>query len=66
MGIQVAVSSAEALTGYPNENSNDQKIESTRGTMGRGKRRLLFPLPIEPRALSFSPLPSLPTTQGGL
>ena len=34
--------------------------------MGRGKRRLLFPLPIEPRALSFSPLPSLSTTQGGL
>ena len=36
------------------------------GTMGRGKRRLLFPLPFKPRALSFSPLPSLPTTQGGL
>lgn len=36
---------------------------------GRRERRRppfspLFPLPIAPRALSFSPLPSLPTTQG--
>ena len=32
---------------HPNKNSNNQKIESARGTMGRGKRReLLF---------SFSP-----------
>ena len=33
--------------------------------MGRGKRRL-FHLPIDPRALLFSPLPSLPRTRRGL
>ena len=37
-----------------NSSLND-KIESAQGTMGRGKRlSLLFPLPIVPRALSFS------------
>ena len=37
--------------------SNNRKIESARGTMGRGKRRelsSLFPLPIVPRSFSFS------------
>ena len=36
--------------------------------MGRGKRRelFLFPLPIVPRALSFSLSPVLPTIQRGL
>ena len=36
--------------------------------MGRAKRRelLLFPLPIVPRALSFSLSPVLPTIQRGL
>ena len=43
----------------PMKKSNDRKIETARGTMGRGKRRLRFSLPIDPRALSFSPLPSL-------
>ena len=54
---------------HPNKNSNNQKIESARGTMGRGKRRSfssLFPLPIVPSALSFSFSPNLPTTQSGL
>ena len=44
---KTALSSAEAPARHPNKNSNNQKIESARGTMGRGKRReLLF---------SFSP-----------
>ena len=42
---------------HPNKNSNNQKIESARGTMGRGKRReLLFsfsPSHRAPRALFF-------------
>ena len=67
--ITASLSSAEALAGYPFKNSNNRKIESARGTMGRGKRReglsSFFPLPIVPRALSFF-LPSLPTAQGGL
>ena len=37
------LSSAEAPAGYPNKNSNNRKIESARGTIGRGKRR--EPLP---------------------
>ena len=48
---------AEASAGYFSENSNNRKIESARGTMGRGKRRelsSLFPFPIVPRAFSFS------------
>lgn len=38
---------AEALAGYPNKNSNNKKIESARGTMGRGKglRAFFFFLP---------------------
>ena len=67
--ITASLSSAEASAGYPYKNSNNGKIESARGTMGRGKRRgglsSFFPLPIVPRALSFF-LPSLLTTQGGL
>ena len=34
--------------------------------MGRGKRLLLFPLPIVPRALYFSLSSALPTIQRGL
>ena len=80
------LSSAEAPAGYPNKNSNNRKIESARGTIGRGKRREplpynafkmapdfrerlelgFFPLPIIPRALSFSLSPALPTIQRGL
>ena len=47
----------EASTGYSGKNSNNRKIESARGMMGRGKRRelsSLFPLPIVPRSFSFS------------
>ena len=48
----------EASTGYSSKKkSNNRKIESARGTMGRGKRRelsSLFPLPIAPRSFSFS------------
>ena len=49
----------EASTGYSSKKkkSNNRKIESARGTMGRGKRRelsSLFPLPIVPRSFSFS------------
>ena len=66
----VSLSSAEAPAGYPHQNikiSIIEKIESARGTMGRGKRRelSLFSLPPShraPRALFFF-LPSLPTTQ---
>ena len=51
--------SAEAPVGYPNKNSNFRKVESARGTVGRGKTSLLlFPLPIVPRALSFSLSPA--------
>ena len=37
----------EAPAGYPNKNSNNKKIESARGTMGRGKglRAFFFFLP---------------------
>ena len=37
------------------------KVENSKRTAAG-----LFPLPIVPRALSFFPLPSLPTTQRGL
>ena len=40
-----ALSSAEAPAGYHSKNSNNRKIESARGTMGRGKRR--EPLPYD-------------------
>ena len=53
-----SLSSAEAPAGYPHQNKIIEKIESARGTMGRGKHRA-------PRALFFF-LPSLPTTQRGL
>ena len=67
----VTLSSAKASAGYPNKNSNNEKIESPRGTMGRGKMRKralssLFPLPIVPRAHSVSLSPVLPTIQRGL
>ena len=53
------LSSAEAPTGYPNKNSNNEKIESARGTReeGKGGKRPLF---------FFFFLPSLPMTQKGL
>ena len=64
------LSSAEAPTGYPNKNSNNEKIESAQGTREEGKggkRRLysLSPSHRAPRAFFFF-LPSLPTTQKGL
>ena len=46
-----------------------EKVVTAQWTMGRGKRpRFLFfpPLLIVPCALSFFPLPSLPTIQTGL
>ena len=55
--ITASLSSAEASARYPYKNSNNRKIESARGTMGREKRRgglcSFFPLPIVPCALSF-------------
>ena len=55
--ITASLSPAEAPARYSYKNSNNRKIESARGTMGRGKRReglsSFFPLPIVPRALSF-------------
>ena len=64
-------SSAETLDGYPNKNtfSNTRKIESARGTMGRGKGGsfLSFPFPsCHTRFLCHFILPSFPTTQRGL
>ena len=49
-------------TVYLNKNSNNRKIESARGTMGRGQR-LFFHRP--PRAVFFC-LSIVPTTQRGL
>ena len=59
---------ANLLPGIPIKNSNNRKIVSTRGTIGRGKKRELplFLPPILPRALTFFLLPSLPTTQRNL
>ena len=48
--------------GYPNKNSNNRKVKSARGMMGRGKRRELFLFPLchrSPRAFFF-PLSSPP------
>ena len=64
------LSSAEAPTGYPNKNSNNEKIESAQGAReeGKGGKRPLFslyPFHRAPRAFFFF-LPSLPTTQKGL
>ena len=51
------LSSAEAPAGYPNKNSNNRKIESARGTMGRGKRReRSFPFPLCPARPLFRSL----------
>ena len=61
--------------GHPNKNSDNRKIASAWGTMGRGNRALygrsslpLFPLLIVPLANSFFPLSRLPTknTKGSL
>ena len=61
------VFSAEAPAGYPNKNSNNQKIESARGTMGGGKNLAssLSPSHCPPRAFFFL-FSSLPTLQRGL
>ena len=64
------LSSAEAPAGYPNKNSNNEKIESARGTReeGKGGKTPVFSLSPShraPRAFFFF-LPSLPTTQKGL
>ena len=51
------------LAGYPSKNSNNRKIESARGTMGRGKRRepllflLAFHFPSCSGSLFLSPQP---------
>ena len=62
--------SAEAPAGYPNKHSNNEKIESARGTREerKGGKRPLFSLSPShraPRAFFFF-LPILPTTQKGL
>ena len=59
---------SKSTAGYPNKNSNNRKIVSARGTIGRGEKRELplFLPPILPRALTFFLLPSLPTTQRDL
>ena len=64
------LSSAEAPAGYPHQNikiSIIEKIESARGTMGRGKR-LSFPFSPASPQLKEPPhnTKSLPTTQRGL
>ena len=54
-----------------NKGSQTYKIKNSKRAVEDGKREkaasllLLFPLPILPRALSFSPLPSLLTTPKG-
>ena len=54
------LSSADAPAGYPYQNmAIIDKIESAWGTIGRGLPSL-FPLPIVPRALSFSFSPASP------
>ena len=54
------LSSADAPAGYPYKNmAIIEKIESAWGTIGRGLPSL-FPLPIVPRALSFSFSPASP------
>ena len=62
------LSSAEAPAGYPNKNSNNRKIESARGTIGRGKRWKPLPYNAFKMAsdfrgrleLGFSPFPLSP------
>ena len=59
--------SAEVPAGYPNKNSNNRKIESARGTMGRGKNLASAPSPSHcPARAFFFPFFSLPTIQRGL
>ena len=71
----IALSSAEAPAGYPHQNINNRKNRKRGGRWEEGNGgslSSLFPLPIVPRALSFSFSPaspqhkSLPTTQRGL
>ena len=57
--LPLSFTRTEASTGYSSKKkrSNNRKIESARGMMGREKRRelsSLFPLPIVPRSFSFS------------
>ena len=62
-----ALSSAESPAGYPNENSNNRKIERVQMTMGKGKRTLFSHSPSHRAPLAFFFfLPSLPMTQRGL
>ena len=67
--ITASLTSAEAPARSPYKNSNNRKLESARGTMGRGKRQgrlsSFFPFPSCPARFFFS-LPSLPKIQGGL
>ena len=64
------LSSADAPSGYPPQNSNNKKTKSAQGTRdkGKGKKRPLFSLSPSHRSLRafFFFLPSLPTTQKGL
>ena len=50
----MALSSAEAPASYPNKNSNNRKNSKRAGDDGKREKVSLFPLPIVPRALSFS------------
>ena len=61
------LSSADAPSGYPPKNSNNEKKRKRARDEGRGKRPLFFLSPFHraPRAFFFF-LPSLPTTQKGL
>ena len=59
----VTLSSAKDPAGYPDKNSNNRKIESAQGTMGRGKSGseaflLSFPFPSSPARFLFLSLQS--------
>ena len=57
------LSSAEAPAGYPHQNINDRKNRKRGGRWEEGNGgslSSLFPLPIVPRALSFSFSPASP------
>ena len=67
---------AEAAAGYSNKDGSIKKKKKKKKKTGEramddGKKENvgaslpLFPLPIVPRALSLSPVPSLPTTRRG-
>ena len=57
----LSLSWAEASARYPNKNNNNWKIDSARGTMGRGEKWAslpLFSLPIVPARFLFSLSPA--------